>query len=44
MVEWWNIQVRENSTNILEKDKTKEFKEIWKDVSLRVILKHMGYK
>ena len=34
----------ETSTSILERQKPKEFKEIWKDVSLRLILKDKGRK
>ena len=33
-----------NSTSILERYNPKEFKEIWKDVSLRLILKEKGGK
>ena len=35
---WWNIQVRENSTSILE------FKDIWTDVLLGIIMRSKGGK
>ena len=37
-------QVKENSTSILVRQNPKQFKEIWKDVSLRLILKNKGDK
>ena len=36
--------VKENSTSILDRQNLKEFKKIWKDVSLRLILKDKGGK
>ena len=36
--------VKENSTSILDRQNLKEFKKIWKDVSLRLILKDNGGK
>ena len=39
------MQVRDNSTSILDRDKaSKEFKETWKDAFLRLILKDKGGK
>ena len=40
----WSIQVRENSTSILKRENPKEFKELSKDVFLRLILKDKGGK
>ena len=36
---WWNIQIKNNSMGILERDKNpNQFIKIWKDVSLRLTL------